>query len=650
MKGLGRLGVGVGLALAILAGHTGTLQARDVKAAQMQLNLILLGYDPGPVDGAPGARTRTALEAFHEANGTVFDGTADDDDLDALYDALAAVPFNGVLPELDATTGRTSQNRAFDFVPEIDLATLYEPVTTLNSDALGALLRDSQLAPAYCRDVPGEALIAPAAQALQTYSSFREFETTGRRKVHPGMGWVDEMAGLARRLGPAAAVGNSEARDVLKRALLDYAAAGAALDTASIMDRNGRVIVTPDFGAGVIATQALLANYLVARDSLGLTGEERQAIETWLTRLYESFPDSMFAISPGLHRITQEVGRVGRAMMLHALMTGAVDQFNLGARTALTAHSFVREDGSERLGAARGNRALFYQGTALMYAMETYVILHSQGADAEAILGPSVRRLADFWGRAWEDHTVLHPYARENEAVFVGADYRVQDIVQVSDGLDLFLAIAPEGESRDRLMAARASYPYRTQIGDVFVSTCIAQTLGDYEPPASEGGGGIGGIESDSVLEIGNARFVQMDEDARFTGYGVNVSGVKLDGAPLNVSRFQMLADWVGPKDRIGNLELLRISYDRSALADAESRAAEFTECGPVASADDQWGQRFRLHFGTEAESNACILGKMGPRDRLFWSTVLVNFEIVLDAAGGETVAETVRALYEHKM
>ena len=633
----------IGLALSLSAG---TAMARDADLAQAQLHLRILGYDPGPVDGAMGGRTLSALSSFHAARGSSFDGTFDADDIDALYAALAEIAFNGAPPAIDAKTGRTTQNRQFDFVPEVDLATLYTPLSTLKPEALGEKLRAAENT-AYCATTSEP--FPAVGQALQTYSSFREFETTGRRNLHPGVKWLEELSMAVQVRSGAAALGDAEAASALKAALLEHAEAGSGLNTSNLVDRDGRVIVYPDFAAGTIAAQALLANYVVARDALSLSDDEQALIETWLSRLFESFPDSAFALSNGIASISQEVGRLGRSMMLHALMTDDVDQFNTGAQLALSAASFVREDGSERLGASRGNRALFYQGTALMYAMETYVILDSQGVDAAAIMGPTVHRLADFWGRAWHDHSVLFPYAQENEAVFVGSDYRQQDQVQVSSGLDLYMPIAEDGESRDRLLEARATYPFRRQIGDIFVSTCMGQILGDYDPPAPVEGGGIGGVESDSVLDVSGANFFQIDAEEFYTGYGVNLAGVKLDGAPYNIARFEMIADWVGRKDRIANLELLRISFDRSELSEAESRAAEYTTCGPVAAVDDEWGQRFRLHFGTEAQSNACILDKMGARDRLFWSTILVNFDVVLDAAGGDALAEEIRAMYEQK-
>ena len=57
---------------------TTSAQAQSVAAAQSALSF--LGYDPGPVDGAWGGKTRSALEQFYEDRSRSFDGRLDDDD------------------------------------------------------------------------------------------------------------------------------------------------------------------------------------------------------------------------------------------------------------------------------------------------------------------------------------------------------------------------------------------------------------------------------------------------------------------------------------------------------------------------------------------------------------------------------------------
>lgn len=71
----------------LLLALTTSAQAQSVAAAQSALTF--LGYDPGPVDGAWGGKTRTALETFYEERSQSFDGKLDDNDYVMLARGLA---------------------------------------------------------------------------------------------------------------------------------------------------------------------------------------------------------------------------------------------------------------------------------------------------------------------------------------------------------------------------------------------------------------------------------------------------------------------------------------------------------------------------------------------------------------------------------
>ena len=63
-------------------------QAFAQGTAAVQSALTLLGYDPGPVDGAWGGKTRTALEGFYADNGGTFSGELGAQDYRTLLGAL----------------------------------------------------------------------------------------------------------------------------------------------------------------------------------------------------------------------------------------------------------------------------------------------------------------------------------------------------------------------------------------------------------------------------------------------------------------------------------------------------------------------------------------------------------------------------------
>jgi uncharacterized protein (TIGR02594 family) len=71
------------------------MNTREVQAA-----LLSLGFDPGPVDGVAGAKTRAAVKAFQKAAGIPFDGVAGPQTWAALSKMLMAAkkPPVGIVP------------------------------------------------------------------------------------------------------------------------------------------------------------------------------------------------------------------------------------------------------------------------------------------------------------------------------------------------------------------------------------------------------------------------------------------------------------------------------------------------------------------------------------------------------------------------
>lgn len=49
-------------------------EAKSPNTKQIQIALKNAGYDPGPIDGKMGAKTREAIKAFQQANGLIPDG------------------------------------------------------------------------------------------------------------------------------------------------------------------------------------------------------------------------------------------------------------------------------------------------------------------------------------------------------------------------------------------------------------------------------------------------------------------------------------------------------------------------------------------------------------------------------------------------
>lgn len=181
---------------------------------------------------------------------------------------------------------------------------------------------------------------------------------------------MDDLSFAAQRAGAAiAATGSAEAVADFKAALLAHATAESAIYSARLVDRDGKAVVVPDLATFAMATSAVSMNYVASREQLGLSADERAEVEAWLDRLYENYIDSYFVLAgQGSVLDPRGVDLVARGMMVNALIDGNVEQFNAGAKLALTVLSFVREDGSDRFGASRGSRPPINLEPALYYA------------------------------------------------------------------------------------------------------------------------------------------------------------------------------------------------------------------------------------------------------------------------------------------
>jgi hypothetical protein len=69
------------------------LSVMDLRTTQgLQLALVTLGYDPGPIDGLYGLQTASAVRAFQTANGLIVDGIAGVQTRSALRGTLNSQP------------------------------------------------------------------------------------------------------------------------------------------------------------------------------------------------------------------------------------------------------------------------------------------------------------------------------------------------------------------------------------------------------------------------------------------------------------------------------------------------------------------------------------------------------------------------------
>ncbi|MHA1548412.1 MAG: hypothetical protein ACTSYE_05720, partial [Alphaproteobacteria bacterium] len=163
----------------------------------------------------------------------------------------------------------------------------------------------------------------------------------------------------------------------------------------------------------------------------------------------------------------------------------------------------------------------------------------------------------------------------------------------------------------------------------------------DGENPAPAGSASLGTAGALPVT-VKFANFRVGFRDKYGVGYAVNVYGLAVDGEAVRVQEFSVLTGYRDGTDRLENLEHFRLAFFREALADKESRAADYLDCGEMAATEPDWAragaQQLRLHIGNRANLNICILSKMGQNDRKVWASVVDGFGDVL-AAGTDTPA-----------
>jgi hypothetical protein len=101
--------------------------------AQSQRMLNQLGYNAGPIDGAYGKKTRSALEIFYSENGSLYDGKLDANEV---VDLTAAMDAAGL------DTYQVSKVNEFNgkhFAPEFKLKGKYAlPLKSMTSEGFGA--------------------------------------------------------------------------------------------------------------------------------------------------------------------------------------------------------------------------------------------------------------------------------------------------------------------------------------------------------------------------------------------------------------------------------------------------------------------------------------------------------------------------------
>lgn len=620
--------------------------AADDAVYEAQGLLKGLGYDPGPVDGAIGKRTISAIERFMAANGASFDGTIDLNELEPLRLAAAAL-----VPTLKFP------GRLFD--------TSYGKQSACNALA----------ASRYSKQAAEFGTLEPVA-ALNDSVSVGGSQLWD--KVDPWLRMVLSEAGRFSTVGDATAGEQALAQ------LEKWAAADAVLKTPvdnRYSGRGNRGAYRPSAAAPVLdmenAAQLGYAIYFALQMLEGLPAERMEPVRRWADRLVDRFGgpigDSIFASRPtGIWRLE------GRPLLARAILEGdeAAYRDHVEAYYAVI-RRVVSETGAILKNANRGDRALHYQSQGLLAITAVLDIVDNQDGRIPADIEARLHQAVTFFLDADRDNRVILPLAREGYNNPGDGSNPVRFYRENAEHywwMIYYISKYPDGDNAARLRNLLALYDTYDRVSrDMMASTWVPYPINCYRPfdmseaalttaaelvqarfPDIDDGvvraveeTGIGGVTSSSSIAVESVTVMEQYRERNFIEFGVRLNAAVVDGEPARIPRFDIYADFAGSADKTENLELLRLVVYRSALRENDSRDADYLGCGELSAVPEgQNDQSLRLHVGHGADKNKCVLAAMHEADRKTWSTVLANFGALLAQARPGEPATRVQELF----
>lgn len=364
----------------------------DSTTEYVQQALVELGYDPGPIDGGWGGKTRSALNEYRASKGLP---PSQELTGSSLYLLHREAPGAATLPNpgevLEGLAGRQSW-----------------------------LAENPNVSTRHCNN----RLELPELGAdWGTVGTFTESKATGRTGfISSEDDWHSRISeGLAITTAKCAAGDNAKCQAAWK--YTSQWAADDALTTSVAKQKNSDKFD----GVAWIANstlQPLAFAAALSEVTLDIPLEEKAPVLDWLYDRANHFH----------HIVTSRTGAedpfntVGRnhalAAVLPSMTVGALlgdrTMFERGAPQFAAALETIRSDGSFPTETKRGSRALHYTGLQLSYLFAMAEIARSQQQDLYAAASLSDRDLHTAIGYAvegWADwNGKVLPYARENVA------------------------------------------------------------------------------------------------------------------------------------------------------------------------------------------------------------------------------------------
>ena len=319
--------------------------------------------------------------------------------------------------------------------------------------------------------------------------------------------------------------------------------------------------------------------------------------------------------------------------------------------------SLVLADGSLKDRTTRGDRAMWYHFATLDEVLFTLEILKANGSDLYPQFADRLHKAVKIFLDAGDDPAAILPWAKQgyhNGGDGTHQDFTLNDFKAAEFGSSwvyIYMHRYPDTDNSRRLRKILSDVSH-LQSRDAAIGLnvgCIYRVLdAGFRQTELTGKSDFEASIAAQAFTFSGARVAMKPTDGDPNGedYKLTLIDAKVGDSPMPRADFGILADYPNKRHDPNSVDLLRLYVSVSAFLDDESRHANFAECGDLAYSSG-WPS-IRLHFGSESSLNACILRKLGPRDRTIWYTVFTGLDRIFAAAakGGNADAQKLIELY----
>ncbi len=215
-------------------------------------------------------------------------------------------------------------------------------------------------------------------------------------------------------------------------------------------------MVPPDFVTGLQASLTFSVGYLLTKPILRYTPQEMTVVEIVSQAPAGNLAATAMSPSTATGQARPSLDRAHWAVDDGPGHAAEDRPCSPKVQASGDVRFLCARDGSHRFGALAA-----FEPSGISWslgaALDGLVLMESQGLPAREILMPNIDRMAGFWIVHGPITTVLWPCAKENNAVTVGSNCKVQDMLDVPASIYLYLTFNPGSPSAPGLRSVQPS-------------------------------------------------------------------------------------------------------------------------------------------------------------------------------------------------